>query len=74
MFYQHTKGYLEDEVWFGWQRMILTYFQRPGFQVWWQQRRLIFNPKFVEFLESTEPDVAIIAYHTLAQQEAAQAS
>jgi hypothetical protein len=74
MYYQHTRGYLDDEVWIGWQRMILTYFQRPGFQVWWEQRRLVFNPKFVEFLETTEADVEIVSYYSLAHQEAVQPS
>lgn len=70
MYYQNSKGYLEDEVWIGWKRMMLSYFHRPGFQVWWQHRRLVYNPSFVEFLETSESDVEIITYHTLAHEQA----
>jgi hypothetical protein len=34
MFYQHRRGYLDEELWLGWKRLMLTYFSRPGFQTW----------------------------------------
>jgi hypothetical protein len=30
MYYQYKKGYLEDEVWTGWKRLMLSYHARPG--------------------------------------------
>jgi hypothetical protein len=73
MFYQHDKGYLEQSVWQGWARMMLTYFNRPGFQVWWRQRRLVFDPSFVRYLETTKPDVELISYFALANPESTTA-
>ena len=35
MFYQYRKGYLEKDVWVGWERLMVTYFRRAGFQSWW---------------------------------------
>jgi hypothetical protein len=32
MYYQYRKGYLEDDVWLGWKRLMLTHHSRPGFQ------------------------------------------
>ncbi len=62
MYYQHRRGYLEDEVWIGWQRLMLTYFDRPGFRTWWSARRDVFSPPFARFLETTELDVPVASY------------
>lgn len=62
MYYQYRKGYLEREVWIGWQRLMLTYFARPGFQTWWKARRDVFSEPFAEFLETTKLDRRVVSY------------
>ena len=62
MFYQHRKGYLEDEVWKGWERLMLTYFSREGFQTWWSVRREVFSEPFALFLETQKLDRAVASY------------
>ena len=62
MFYQHKKGYLEEDVWRGWKRLMLTYHARPGFQTWWSIRRDVFSESFGEFLETSDLDVHIATY------------
>jgi hypothetical protein len=62
MFYQHRKGYLEEEVWAGWKRLILTYFARDGFQTWWSVRRDVFSEPFAHFLETETLDRPIASY------------
>lgn len=66
MYYQHRKGYIEDDVWIGWKRMMLTYFARPGFQTWWEHRRDLFNESFAHFLESAEIDRPVPPYAEIA--------
>jgi hypothetical protein len=65
MYYQHRKGYLDDEVWIGWKRLVLTYFASPGFQAWWMLRRDVFSEPFVRFLETTESDRPLTSYSEL---------
>ena len=65
MFYQHQKGYLDDEVWIGWKRLMLTYFGRPGFQTWWEHRREVYSEPFAIFLETEKLDREIMTYHKI---------
>lgn len=65
MYYQHEKGYLEDEVWLGWKRLMLNYFANPGFQTWWTMRRDVFGEPFTRFLETTSPDRRLLSYPEL---------
>jgi len=67
MYYQHHKGYLDDDVWVGWKRLMLTYYGRPGFQTWWSVRSDTFNPAFVEFLRSEKVDKPLASYHDITQ-------
>lgn len=67
MFYQHQKGYLEDEVWLGWERLMVSYFYRPGFHAWWEMRREVFSLSFAEFLENAELKGAIPSYLEITQ-------
>jgi hypothetical protein len=62
MYYQHRRGYLEGEVWTGWERIMLAYFGRPGFQTWWSARRDVFSESFVRFLETSESDHPVVSY------------
>jgi len=63
MYYQYKKGYLEDDVWLGWRRIMLAYHARPGFQVWWSLRADVFSQSFVDFLRTEEPDTAVASYY-----------
>ncbi len=62
MYYQHRRGYVEDELWKGWERIMLTYFARPGFQSWWRARRDVFSESFASFLENTPLDRPVASY------------
>ena len=66
MFYQHQKGYLEEEVWKGWQRLMLTYAARDGFQAWWRLRRDVFSEPFATFLDNEKIDRPIASYADVA--------
>jgi len=65
MFYQHKKGYLDEEVWIGWKRLMLTYYSRPGFQTWWEHRREVYSEPFAVFLETAKLDREITSYHEI---------
>jgi hypothetical protein len=65
MYYQHRKGYLDEEVWVGWKRLMLTYFSRPGFQAWWGHRRDVYSEPFAIFLETEKLDRNIMSYHDI---------
>jgi hypothetical protein len=63
MYYQYLKGYLEEEVWIGWRRLMLTYHARPGFQLWWSIRSDVFSKSFVDFLATEENDIDVVSYY-----------
>ena len=65
MYYQYRKGYLEDDVWMGWKRLMLTYYSRPGFQIWWAVRSDVFSSTFAEFLRTEKLDKPIASYYEL---------
>lgn len=67
MYYQYRKGYMEDDVWMGWKRLMLTYHARPGFQTWWSVRSDVFSSSFVDFLRAEKPDKPIASYFELTQ-------
>ena len=71
MFYQHLKGYLEDDVWRGWKRLMLTYYSRPGFRSWWALRRDVYSDSFVNFLETSNIDKVIPSYQDVTTFNAA---
>jgi len=73
MFYQHQKGYLDEDVWIGWEKLMVTYFRREGFQTWWAMRREVFSQSFVAFLESAEAVDSIASYYEVTQQQTAAA-
>jgi len=51
-FYQHETGAMEDHLWLGMRHSMVGYYHMPNVRAWWDQRKLIYSPKFVEFLES----------------------
>jgi hypothetical protein len=65
MFYQHHKGYLDEDIWVGWKRLILTYYSRPGFQTWWEFRKDVYSRPFVDFLATEQLDIPIPSYYDL---------
>ena len=69
MFYQNQKGYLDEEVWTGWKRLMLTYHSRPGFQTWWEHRRDVYSESFAVFLETEKLDRKVASYHEISNLE-----
>ncbi|MDA0681567.1 MAG: hypothetical protein O3A13_00980 [Proteobacteria bacterium] len=67
MYYQYRKGYLEEELWVGWKRLMLTYFARPGFQSWWSIRTDVYSRSFGEFLRTEKIDKPIKTYYDITQ-------
>jgi hypothetical protein len=53
--YQHSQGLIEEELWKGWERLMLTYFWSPGVMTWWPTRRGAYSETFGRYLEATEP-------------------
>jgi hypothetical protein len=70
MYYQYRKGYLEEDVWRGWKRLMLTYYARPGFQTWWSVRRVVYSESFGGFLEASELDIEVASYKDVTQLDA----
>ena len=62
MYYQYRKGYLEEDMWLGWKRMMLTYAARPGFQTYWKMRSSVFSQSFVDFLATEKLDRPVMSY------------
>jgi len=71
MFYQYKKGYLDEEVWIGWKRLMLTYYSRPGFQTWWAHRRDVYSEPFAIFLETEKLDRKVASYHEISNLQVA---
>ena len=71
MYYQHRKGYLDDEVWAGWKRLMLTYHSRPGFQTGGEYLRDVYSVPFAHFLESEKPDRKIPSYYEISNLKSA---
>ena len=71
MFYQNQKGYLDEEVWTGWKRLMLTYYSRPGFQTWWEHRRNVYSESFALFLETGKLDRKVTSYHEISNLKSA---
>ena len=51
-YYQHETGAMEDHLWSGMLHSMIGYYYLPNINDWWQQRKVIYSPNFVEFLES----------------------
>lgn len=62
---------LEDDVWVGWKRLMLTYYSRPGFQAWWTIRRDVFSASFVDFLHYEKLDKPVASYYEVVQPRGA---
>lgn len=63
VYYQWHQGLLEDWLWRAWQTVILSYFNQPGIQEWWQLRHMAYSEPFQAFLESAsapEPERRIV--------------
>jgi len=59
--------YLEDDVWLGWKRLMLTYYSRPGFQSWWAVRQNDYSNSFIRFLETEKLDKPVASYFDITQ-------
>lgn len=55
VFFQYQSGMIDEDFWIGHRDNILWFFHRPGFQVWWKDRKYAFSQRFREFLDSSAP-------------------
>lgn len=53
VFFQYQSGMINEDFWVGHRDNILWFFHRPGFQVWWQDRKYAFSLSFREFLDGS---------------------
>jgi len=53
VFFQYQSGMIDEDFWVGHRDNILWFFRRPGFQVWWKERKYAFSQRFREFLDSS---------------------
>jgi hypothetical protein len=74
MYYQHEKGYLDEDVWLGWERLMITYYRRTGFQSWWSLRREVFSQSFVSFLEQAKTVSSVPSYHDITRASNSQSA
>ena len=65
--YQYQKGYLDEDVWLGWKRLMLSYFARPGVQDWWKARRAVYSETFAVFLELGQLEEPLLSYYEVTQ-------
>ena len=50
-----TEGTLEPVLWEAHERVILSYFHKPGIQEWWGTRAQAYSTEFQAFLDESEP-------------------
>jgi hypothetical protein len=43
---------VETNIWENNYKIFITYFKTPGFQFYWNERKAIFDPRFISFVES----------------------
>lgn len=59
MHYQYQSGFLDPEIWKGYERLYVAYAKAPGFRAYWKIRRHTFRPEFRDFIDSYgSPEVA----------------
>ena len=55
VFQHHQMGQMSDDIWDGWQTLILTVCTYPGVRYYWQQRRNFYSRSFQAFLDNPPP-------------------
>ena len=51
-YYQHKRGYLEDDMWTGYRHTMLTQVAGPFGEAWWKTHQVAFGKSFVDFVNS----------------------
>ncbi len=51
-YYQYQRGYLEEDMWVGYKRAVLDQLSLSFGKSWWNNHRVVFGERFVEFVES----------------------
>ncbi len=51
-YYQHKRGYLEDDMWTGYRHTMLTRVTGRYGEVWWKTHQVAFGKSFVDFVNS----------------------
>jgi len=70
MFFQNRMKILDHRNWKQHENTIISYFNYPGVQQWWQFRRQTFSEEFIKFLESSkEPKKPIIVIDDIVESD-----
>jgi len=51
-FYQHRRGYFEEEIWAGYKLVIFDQLSTEAFRDWWDANSRLFGKSFVEFVNN----------------------
>ena len=58
-FHHHQMGQMSDDIWDGWQTLILQTCSLPGVRHYWQHRKVFFSRSFQAFLDDPPPIATI---------------
>ena len=59
VFQHHQLGQMSDDIWDGWQTLILMTCSLPGVRHYWQHRKVFFSRSFQAFLDDPPPIATI---------------
>jgi len=51
LFYQHTQGAIESDLWLGFHNMLQRDINVTGFAAWWDSQRNVFSPEFQRYVD-----------------------
>ena len=54
-FHHHQMGQMSDEMWDGWQTLILTICNYPGVRQYWEHRKGFYSRSFQEYVDNSPP-------------------
>ncbi len=55
MHFQYINGAMDEGVWAGWESLLSSYCTLPGLLQFYEDRRLLFSPRFQEWMENQTP-------------------
>ena len=57
IYLHYLKGAVDEEAWAGLRAILTAYVTRPGLRTYWEERRPVFDPKFVALVDSAEATI-----------------
>lgn len=58
IYLHYLKGVVDEEAWSGLHAILDAYVTRPGIARYWNERRLVFDPKFGEIVDAADPKIS----------------